>query len=147
LIGRAVNRADHLQKEQEWYGVILDPDMLTDERRAILKQPAVAPLVVDYEVPLKPSSTLVNPLTVINWRLNLSVENGIASLFPLSADINKKAKRDNTLNFCRWLRKNGRSHVRVEGKNGKRVRIPWLTGMHVGSHFPGTPEAGNGDEF
>lgn len=147
LVGRAVTRAAALEKQQEWFGVIIDPLTLTPERLAILELPLVKPLVVQYEVPLKAGSDIPNPCMAINWRFNLSVEEGIASLFPGSDDPSHQTKRTNTLQFCRWLRDRNLATGAIYGHNGVRLKIPWLSGAHVGSHEPGTAAAIHGDEF
>jgi hypothetical protein len=147
LVGRAVIRAARLEKQQDWFGVLLDPEILTEERRQILSLPFVKPLVVDYDVPLKESAEMRNPCTVINWRFNMVVQPGIVSLFRKSEDPAHQKKRDATLKFCRWLRDSGLAYGTLHGTDGKKLGVPWLTGCHVGPKEPGTPGAIHGDEY
>lgn len=147
LVGRAVIRAARLEKQQDWFGVIVDPEILTSERQMILSLPLVKPLVVQYAVPLKPGTGIINPCTVINWRFNLEVQQGTGSLFPNTSDSLHSAKRDNTLAFCRWLRDNNLAYGHITAPNGTKLNVPWLATNMVGPHQPGTPGAEHGDAY
>jgi len=147
LVGRAVIRAARLEKSQDWFGIILDPEILTDERRQILSDPIVKPLVVDYQVPFKEAAELRNPCKVINWRLNMVVQRGTGSLFRESSDPSHQKKRNHTLRFCRWLRNNGLASFSFQSAEGKEIAVSWLRGIWVGDKPPGTPGVGHGDDF
>jgi hypothetical protein len=69
LVGRAVIRAARLEKAQDWFGIIIDPEILTPEREQVLALPLVSPVVVSYHVPFKQMNHIPNPCRVINWRL------------------------------------------------------------------------------
>jgi hypothetical protein len=58
LVGRAIVRAARLEKAQNWFEVIIDPDILNEKHRAMLQIPLVGPLVVSYPVPVKEGSGL-----------------------------------------------------------------------------------------
>jgi hypothetical protein len=113
----------------------------------VLEYPLVKQLVVEYDVPLKEGAVISDPLMAINWRFNMNVERGIASLFPETDELQNQKKRDKTLNFCRWLRDNDLAYGAVYGHDGIRIRIPWLAGIHVGEHEPGSEKAVHEDEF
>ena len=147
LVGRAVTRAASLEKQQEWFGVVFDPEILSPDRRAVLDLLIVKPLIVQYDVPLKDNATLKNPCVAVNWRFNMTVEKGIASLLRTSQNPQDEKKRTATLQFCRWLRDRNLAYGKIFGPDGTRIKIPWLAGMHVGEHAPGTSGAVHGDEF
>lgn len=147
LVGRAIIRAARLEKAQNWFGIIIDPDILTPEREQVLALPLVSPFVVSYDVPFKQMNAIQNPCRVINWRFNIEVQSGTASLLPVGADPAHGIKRDNTLKFCRWLRENNLAYGRLQNASGETVSIPWLSVNFVGPNQPGTPGSQHGDEF
>lgn len=147
LVGRAVTRAARLEKCQDWFGVVVDPEILTGDRRQVLTLPFVKPLVVDYDVPLKEGAEIRSPCPVINWRFNMVAQRGIASLFRESSDASHQRKRNQTLEFCRWLRKTDRAYGQLHDTNGQELGVPWLGGVWVADKPPGTPGVGHGDDY
>jgi hypothetical protein len=138
LVGKAIVRAARLEKIQEWFGVVIDPQIIDRRHQQILDMPILKPLTVDYTVPVKQGESLPIPTRVINWRFNLVAQNGIASLFPESSNPSHQLKRQNTLDFCRWLRGQNLVEGHATGPDGKELNIPWLTGLWVGESMPGT---------
>jgi hypothetical protein len=141
LVGRAIIRAARLEKCQDWFGVLLDADMLSEDRRKLLSVPFLKPLVVQYDVPFKPGSDLRNPSQVINWRFNMVVESGTTSLFRDSCDPSHTRKKEHTLTFCRWLRASASAYGAVHDDKGQELGVPWLTGIWVGTKPPGARQA------
>jgi hypothetical protein len=147
MVGRAIVRAARLEKCQEWFGVVIDPDILNAERLQILSIPLLKPLVVDYNVPLKPGAGIPNPCKVVNWRFNMVVQHGVSSLLREGADPIHKTKRRHTLEFCRWLRTQGLAEGQILSADGKDIGVPWLRGCWVADKPPGTVGVGHGDEY
>jgi hypothetical protein len=138
LVGRAVVRAARLEKIQEWFGVLIDPEIMNDQRKGLLSTPLLKPIIVEYNVPIKKGSVLQNPCPVINWRFRLVVQNGTASLFPATSDPSQEEKRENTLAFCRWLRQNNLIDARIQNEKGEDLNLPWFGGLWMGDQLPGT---------
>jgi hypothetical protein len=136
LVGRAIVRAAKLEKAQDWFGAIIDPELVNNERLNILRMPMISPLVVPYVVPVKSGSGLSGELQTINWRFNLTAQEGIASLLPPSEDPSAMKKRNNTLEYCHFLRQNRLAWGRTTTASGKSIHIPWLQGVHSGGHRP-----------
>lgn len=147
LVGKALVRASKLEKEQEWFGIICDPTMLTPERASILQDKRIKQRTVDYAVPLKKTATISNPCKVINWRFNMRIQCGTASLFPECRDEEHKRKRDNTLKFCRWLRESELAYGNIQSQQGETLSVPWLEGCYSGKAHPQSQEAKHGDEY
>ena len=147
LVGKAIVRAARLEKMQEWFGVLIDPQIMNAQQRQILDTPLLKPLTVNYTVPVKPGESLPVPSIAINWRFNLVVQNGIESLFPESSDPAHQVKRQNTLDFCRWLRGQKMIDGHPIGPDGKELSIPWLNGLWVGESIPGTAGKWQNEEY
>lgn len=147
LVGKAIVRVARLEKMQEWFGVVIDPLIMNPQQRQILEIPLLKPLTVNYTVPLKPGESLPSPTMAINWRFNLTVQNGLESLFPESSDPAHQAKRQNTLDFCRWLRRQNLIDGNPLGPDGKELSIPWLNGLWVGESIPGTAGKWQNEEY
>ena len=86
LIGKAIISAKELEEKQDWFGIILSPDVLSVYDT--IPTGPIADILVEYEVPLKDCTYV--PFMAINWRLNLEVEHGIESLFPNSSDFRSR---------------------------------------------------------
>jgi hypothetical protein len=147
LIGRAIIRAARLEKAQNWFGIVLDSEILTPNLLGVLASPLIAPLTITYEVPFKEPAPLRNPCKVVNWRYGLEVEKGVQSLLPLSERAEDIQKRAETLKFARWLRNKGPVLFAEKFPKGTPVDAPWLSDMWVGDGAPGYPGSAHGDEF
>ena len=144
LVGKAITRAHELEKQQNWFGVIIDQETVPHDTIKAFESPILSPLYIRWDVPLKQNQTAMDAW-VINWRLNLTIERGTRSLFPHSQRPEEQQKVQNTLNFARYLREEGKHSFSAYKATGERIRIPFLAGISVG---PSAPEIMvHGDEL
>jgi hypothetical protein len=118
LIGKAVIRAKNLEETQDWFGIIIDPELqFNNSINYFLNSPALKPVIVEYLVPFKNGE---KSCKIINWRFNWKVQNGTKSIFTPTSKEKDKIKIQNTLKFCKWIRDNN-LHVPTS-----EVWFPWL---------------------
>lgn len=111
LMGKAVISAKELEEKQAWFGIIISPDVLS--AKDIIPHGPIEDILVKYEVPFKDCTNA--PFVVINWRLNLVVEQGIESLFPSGSD-HTLEKKMNTLTFEKYVSDSGQAYKDVKEK-------------------------------
>lgn len=104
--GKAIVRAALLEKSQDWFGVIVDPEIITPAREELLKSNLLGGITLRYAAPFKKDSPINGEVRVINWRMNLRARLGIRSLFLNPKEERAALKLENTLTFCRFLRQN-----------------------------------------
>ncbi len=138
LIGKAIIEAARLEKLQDWFGVILSPDILSADDT--IPSDPIGKALLRYPVPLKDG--LKVDFVVINWRLNLIAEYGTKSLFSKPSDPNQFKKIMNTLKFAKYVRDSNQAYLKeVTEKWQHRVRIPGKLGQHSATRF------GHGDDY
>lgn len=166
LVGKALVRAAELEKMQNWFGVLIDPDILDVEHTQALQMPFIAPVILEYDVPIKRQmeKSIYLPFVnydlalrtrrevrlrtkVINWRLNLTIQAGTKAIFRKASKREEQDKINNTLKFCLHLRKINRVICYAHDQEGKTANIPWIIGCHVGELKPTDPRAIHGDEY
>lgn len=141
IVGTGVLDAVELEKQQEWFGVMISREVGTFAEVAAQLHPRVMPMVVPYDVPLKTGGAA--PGIAINWRLNLWAELGSKSFFPAPADERQTAKRDNALRFAKHVRDTGLAYTEHD--------FPWL--LPLVTRAQPLPEEGSevqllhGDEY
>lgn len=133
LVGKAVIRAAELEKAQDWFGVIIDPE-LSD---AIAHSADLKPLVVEYAVPFKGENdkTFLKTCRALNWHLNLGIETGVESIFPFCQKPKHIQKMQNTLKFCKWIRDNNFD------KEFSKAKFPGFQGFWFGQNPPDHPQS------
>ncbi len=144
FLGNPIVNAVKLEGVQEWIGVSCDEEAkkrinqiekFNSENNIVLEA-----LICDYTVPLKKGCSINSK--VINWRFNLVVEKGIASLFEKNLeDESVKQKIKNTLIFSKYIRKVGKLYIANSVESRIRSQYPVL--------FLGEsrPPFKNGDEY
>jgi len=137
LVGKAVITAAQLEKQQDWFGIALSPEVLPDEESIRLLKQSTLPILVHYPVPVKGGSTV--RLYVINWRLNMTVVKGTKSMFPPPYNEETQRKFDNTLAFAKYLRDTGQAYMRLPE--------PWQQGLYVSDTDPTLVPPAHGDEY
>ncbi len=80
LVGKAIIEAARLEKRQNWFGVIISPEVLPIGNKKDGLWESAAQILAEYPVPFKNEENI--PHIVINWRLNLIVKYGTKSLLP-----------------------------------------------------------------
>jgi len=119
LLGKAIIGAKELEEKQDWFGIILSPDVLSVYD--VIPSGPIEDILVEYQVPLKECKD--TPFVVINWRLNLDVEHGIESLFPNVSDHRQLRKKMNTLKFEKYINDSGKAYRDVKEKWQHKIRI------------------------
>lgn len=135
LIGRGIINAAELEKQQEWFGIALSPEIINNEFLDIAREPLLQALVVEYNVPMKSSYTGEPVLWAINWRYNLSVHAGIKSLFPKPRS-NSDKKLKNTIDFSKFLRSTNQHEGILFDSKGLEITVPWKQGLWIGPYPP-----------
>lgn len=120
LIGKAIIKAAKLEKEQNWFGVTIDSNVLSKDNFNFLDD-ANKNVIVEYNVPLKSKKN--NKYYVINWRLNLWVKDGIRSLLPKPFDDRSRLKFNNTLKFSKYIREIGQAYKQLSEIWQQRVFV------------------------
>jgi hypothetical protein len=136
LIGKAIINAARLEKQQEWFGVIISPDVLSKNNAAMLDEPT-SQILAEYPVPFKNGENI--PHMVINWRLNLVAKYGTKSLLPKPFDASSDVKIENTLKFAK--------HIRDTKQAYKRLNEKWQQTFFVADTDPTKVPIKHGDEY
>jgi hypothetical protein len=126
ILGSGVLDAIELEKQQEWFGVMIGGQVGTYGQIRGQLHPRVIPLIVPYRIPMKGEA--FEPGTAINWRLNLWSSVGVQSFFKPPADERQAAKRGNALQFAKHLRDSGRAQTAHD--------CPWLLPLVLRQGFP-----------
>lgn len=143
MLGKGIVKAAELEKQQNWFGVLVDLPSMPAGVQKIFEAAEFAPLFARWDVPTKGGGVLSNAL-VVNWRNNLVVEGGTKSLFAKPPDDAARNKIENTLKFAKHMRETGR-HT-CDPRDGKGGVLPWLAGCRTTA--PGSPwNVPHGDEF
>lgn len=127
-IGKAIVAAHVLEKRQEWLGVVIDESTFPPSVRPVLDHRDFAAVITRWDVPAKKNEILSRAL-VVNWRYNLELPQGAASLFRSSRDPTAPQKIQNTLDFvrhveaCNFHQGPGNAHNAM----GEAILAPWLT--------------------
>lgn len=137
IVGNGVLDAIELETQQEWFGVMLAPQLGTFAEVVSQLDPRITPLVIPYNVPMKCGAA--PPAIAINWRLNLWSTLGVKWLFPTPADERQTAKRDNALRFAK--------HVRDSGLEFTPQDRPWLQDMLIQNRPVTESPFPHGDEY
>jgi|WetSurSiteA1Bulk_404760.scaffolds.fasta_scaffold49110_2 hypothetical protein len=135
LIGKAIINAAKLEKQQDWFGIILSKDVLSDSE--IIPSGPIRDILIKYEVPFKDSSNVTS--LVINWRLNLFIKYGTKSIFSSSSEPENLRKISNTLKFAKYVRDSGLAYIDVKEK--------WQHSLYVSDTDPTQKTIRHGDEF
>lgn len=136
LIGKAIINAAKLEKQQEWFGVIISPDVLSKGDMNTLYEP-VAQILTEYAVPFKNGEKI--PHLVINWRLNLIVKYGTKTLLPKPFDTPSDIKIENTLKFAKYIRDTKQAY--------KKLNEKWQQALFVADTPPTRIPIKHGDEY
>lgn len=140
LIGKGVIRAANLEKRQKWFGIAIDPEVV-DKNSVSRLEKVTQEIVVPYEVPFAGNER--RECIVINWRLNLYVEKGTKSLFPSPKDEEHELKRENALEFAKYIRESRQAY--------KQFNEPWLQNFIVAAGGPPqdttSVQLNHGDEY
>ncbi len=125
LIGKAIIKAAKLEKKQNWFGITIDSEVLSQNNIDLLNNDT-SNVISEYDVPLKNKTN--KRYYVINWRLNLWVKDGIESLLPKPFDDRSKLKFDNTLKFSKYIRETKQAY--------KQKSEDWLHMFYVSDGPP-----------
>lgn len=144
FVGAALTQAYELEMIQEWAGITIHdnvsnafPNIFNDthEFAGYLNC-----LFVKYPVPMKRGE--VKELYTINWRWNLVVQKGTASLLGAPKEWGAKTKIDNTLEYAKFIRNNPLAYP----VDGASCPIEIRT-MYIAEGPPGERMPGHGDEY
>lgn len=144
FVGSALTQAYELEMVQEWAGITIHDNVVkafpnifngTREFAGYLNC-----LFVKYPVPMKRGEVV--ELYTVNWRWNLVVQKGTASLLGSPKEWGAKTKIDNTLKYARYIRENPLAYP----VNGAACPIEIRT-MYVAEGPPGEQMPGHGDEY
>jgi hypothetical protein len=137
LIGKAIIEAARLEKRQNWFGVILSPEVLPIGNNENTLCKSAVQILTEYSVPFKDGENI--PHLVINWRLNLVVKYGTKSLLPKPFDMQSKTKIDNTLKFAKYLRDTKQAY--------KKLNEKWQQNFYVSDTNPTKIPPKQGDDY
>ncbi len=129
LLGRAINQAATLEKQQKWIGGIID---VTLEQRfpdlfRVIESPnyLLRDIFYRYNVPMKNGSSM-NSLT-INWRWNMVIKSGTRSILPSGDRIDVREKTDNTIYYLVDFISKGRTYYTGDqNKLHYELRTLWV---------------------
>lgn len=102
LVGRGIIEAIEREGTQDWFGVMLSPELGSHAQISALLHPRVLPMIVRYPIPLK--SGVQQDGIALNWRLNITAELGTQSFFHPTTDESQRLKLKNTLAFAKHVR-------------------------------------------
>ncbi|MCG8318490.1 MAG: hypothetical protein MI921_03220 [Cytophagales bacterium] len=145
LIGKGIINAAELEKQQEWFGIAVDPKLVDNEFIELCKNPLLHPLAIRYDVPVKETYNGEKVEWAINWRFNLWVNNGLKSLFPDPVS-DRDVKLENTMKFCKHVRSNSFHKGTLHDETGKEIVVGWKRGMWIGPYPPDDPRSVKLDE-
>ena len=145
LIGKGIINAAELEKQQEWFVVAIDPNLVNQEFIELHESPLLYPLAIKYDVPVKETYNGEKVEWAINWRFNLWVHNGLKSLFPDPIS-QKDVKLKNTMEFCKHIRSNNLHQGTLRDGAGKEIVVGWKRGMWIGPYSPDDPRSVKLDE-
>lgn len=137
LIGKAIINAARLEKQQNWFGVIVSPEVISIDNKTDILSDSVSQVLTAYSVPFK-NGTKITCL-VINWRLNLVVTAGTKSLLPKPIDISSTNKIENTLKFA--------NYIKVTKQAYKKLSENWQQRFYVAETPPTRTPPKHGDEY
>lgn len=143
MVGKGIVHAAELEKQQNWFGVLVDLPRMPAGAQQLFELPQLAPLFVRWNLPLKGGNVIENAL-VVNWRNNLTVEGGTKSLFAKPPDKSAAEKIEHTLAFAKHMRDTGRHTCNAD--DGKGGKLSWLLGCRTtasGSSW----DVPHGDEY
>lgn len=146
FLGKAISEAVELESRQNWIGAIVDNSAIK-QYESVLHSDNTLGIIMNcllpiYNVPFKDGTRQNN--NVINWRVNLVVEDGIKSLFkndPYEDSVQEKI--DNTLQFSKEV-----VDLRFAYLNDYVIPERYRT-LFAGHKAPsgGGPLFSNGDEY
>ncbi len=137
LVGKAIIEAARLEKRQNWFGVIISPEVLPIGNKKDGLWESAAQILAEYPVPFKNEENI--PHIVINWRLNLIVKYGTKSLLPEPFDMQSEIKISNTLKFARYLRNSEQAY--------KNLNEKWQQKFYVSDTDPTRIPPEHGDDY
>ncbi len=128
VIGKALVRANELEKRQNWMGVIVDGKFAKELKIEIPN--IFGTLLFKYDVPckiilddIKEKDLIKEEFWCLNWRYNFVVKLGTRSLFEGNPCIDKV---ENTLAFAKEVVRAGAIYTTDQGKCPAELRCMWV---------------------